>query len=91
VNVRPTLADIEAVPVDERADWILQERVKYAPCVPTPEGDNYGEIRIMLVWPDTQVRPIPVMTLARTGRGALMGARYNVIPWTGSSGCLIAP
>ncbi len=91
VNVRPTLADIEAVPVDERADWILQERVKYAPCVPTPEGDNYVEIRIMLVWPDTQVRPIPVMTLARTGRGALMGARYNVIPWTGSSGCLIAP
>lgn len=91
VNVRPTLADLEAVPVEERSEWILQERVQYAPCVPTPEGANYVEIRIMLVWPDAQPRPVPVMTLARTGRGALMGARYNVIPWTGSSGCLIAP
>lgn len=91
VNVRPTLSDLEAVPASERSEWILQERVQYAPCVPTPEGANYVEIRIMLVWPETQPRPIPVMTLARTGRGALMGARYNVIPWTGSSGCLIAP
>lgn len=91
VNVAPTMADIEAIPHEELSEWILQERVHYAPCVPTPEGDNFVEIRIMLIWPDTETRPVPVMTLARTGRGALMGARYNVIPWTGSSGCLIAP
>ncbi|MEY3387030.1 MAG: hypothetical protein RIR53_1841 [Bacteroidota bacterium] len=89
VNVSPTLDDIRAIPVHERSQWILQERVRYAPCVPTPEGDNFVEIRIMLLWPDSMVRPLPVMTLARTGRGALMGARYNVLPWTGSSGCLI--
>lgn len=89
VNVNPTRSDVEAVPQDERSGWILQEKVHYAPCVPTPEGNNFVEIRIMLVWPETSVSPIPVMTLARTGRGALMGARYNVQPWTGSSGCLI--
>lgn len=89
VNVSPTRADVEAVPHDERSGWILQEKVHYAPCVPTPEGNNFVEIRIMLIWPETSATPIPVMTLARTGRGALMGARYNVQPWTGSSGCLI--
>ena len=89
VNVSPTLDDIRAIPVHERSQWILQERVRYAPCVPTPEGDNFVEIRIMLLWPDSMEKPLPMMTLARTGRGALMGARYNVLPWTGSSGCLI--
>ncbi len=91
VNVAPTMADIESIPEEELSEWILQERVHYAPCVPTPEGDNFVEIRIMLIWPDTETRPVPMMTLARTGRGALMGARYNVSPWTGSSGCLIVP
>ncbi|MBU3679942.1 MAG: hypothetical protein FGM32_10110 [Candidatus Kapabacteria bacterium] len=89
VNVNPTRAHVDAVPHDERSGWILQEKVHYAPCVPTPQGDNYVEIRIMLIWPETSNAPIPVITLARTGRGALMGARYNVEPWTGSSGCLI--
>ena len=90
VNVRPTVNDVMSIPVDQHADWILQERVEYASCVPTPVGDNFVEIRIMLIWPDTCETPVPVMTLARTGRGPLMGARYNVAPWTGSSGCLIA-
>lgn len=90
VNVAPTLDDVRAIPTLERSGWILQEKVQYAPCVPTPHGNNFVEVRIMLVWPETEHRPIPVMTLARTGRGALMGARYNTIPWTGSSGCLIA-
>lgn len=90
VNVAPTLDDVRAIPTLERSGWILQEKVQYAPCVPTPHGNNFVEVRIMLVWPETERRPIPVMTLARTGRGALMGARYNTIPWTGSSGCLIA-
>lgn len=89
VNVHPTRSDVDAVPHDERSGWILQEKVHYAPCVPTPQGNNFVEIRIMLIWPETAEAPLPVITLARTGRGALMGARYNLQPWTGSSGCLI--
>lgn len=88
VRVAPTVEDIEAIPVDRRHEWILQERVAYARCIPTPYGDNAVEIRIMCVWPDRHTEPIPVMSLARTGRGAYMGARYNTEPWTGSSGCL---
>lgn len=88
VNVSPTHADILAIPADERDGWILQEKVSYAPCIATPYGDNFVEIRVMLIWRDRSETPIPVMSLARTGRGPMMGARYNTALWTGSSGCL---
>jgi hypothetical protein len=88
VVVGPTEADINAIATDVRDAWILQERVEYDPCIYTPHGMNKVEIRVMLIWPDEANAPIPVMSLARTGRGALMGARYNTDPWTGSSGCL---
>ena len=88
VVVAPRESDILAVPMDQRHTWILQERVEYARCVPTPYGNNAVEIRIMCLWPDRSTEPIPVMSLARTGRGTYMGARYNTEPWTGSSGCL---
>ncbi len=88
VILSPTRSDIEAIPVENRHLFVLQERVTYTPCIATPYGDNKVEIRVMLIWPDASEAPIPVMSLARTGRGALMGARYNTDPWTGSSGCL---
>lgn len=88
VVIDPTVADVDAIPAEDRERWILQERVTYAPCIPTPHGANRVEIRVMLVWLPDAERPLPVMSLARTGRGAMMGARYNVEPWTGSSGCL---
>lgn len=91
VNINPVKADIDAIPIDQRDKWVLQRKVVYAPCVATPYGMNKVEIRIMLVWFDDAAEPMPVMSLARTGRGELMGARYNVDPWTGSSGCLSAP
>lgn len=88
VNVLPTQSDLMAIPPSERSQWILQEKVQYASCIATPYGNNKVEIRVMLIWLDDQSAPLPVMSLARTGRGALMGARYNTDPWTGSSGCL---
>ena len=88
VNVHPTRVDILAVPAEQRHAWILQQKVHYASCVETPYGMNRVEIRVMTVWPDDADAPLPVMSLARTGRGDLMGARYNTEPWTGSSGCL---
>lgn len=88
VNVSPTLEDINAIPVDQRENWVLQEKVTYAECIETPYGNNKVEIRVMLLWPDSHESPIPVMSLGRSGRGALMGARYNTDPWTGSTGCL---
>jgi hypothetical protein len=91
VNVQPQATDIEALAEDERAHWILQQKVEYAPCIPTPFGDNKVEIRVMYIWLDEWDEPRAVMSLARTGRGIMMGARYNTEPWTGSSGCLFFP
>lgn len=88
VNVHPTAADIDAIPEQDRHAWILQQKVRYADCIETPHGMNRVELRVMTVWPDDASAPIPVISLARTGRGDLMGARYNTAPWTGSSGCL---
>lgn len=88
VVVAPKESDIVDIPSEQRHEWMLQERVEYARCIPTPHGNNAVEIRIMSVWPDRSNKPLPVMSLARTGRGAYMGARYNTDPWTGSSGCL---
>ena len=88
VIMNPKHSDIESIPDEERSGYILQEKIHYADCVDTPFGANKVEIRIMLIWPDYAKSPIPVMSLARTGRGPMMGVRYNNIPWTGSSGCL---
>jgi len=90
VNVQPTRQDVEAVPESERSQWILQRKVEYAACVETPFGSNKVEIRVMLIWFPEAERPVPIMSMARTGRAGMMGARYNVDPWTGSSGCLFA-
>jgi hypothetical protein len=88
VIMNPALSDIESIPDEERSGYILQEKIHYADCVDTPFGANKVEIRIMLIWPEHEESPLPVMSLARTGRGPMMGVRYNNIPWTGSSGCL---
>ncbi|GIV54275.1 MAG: hypothetical protein KatS3mg039_0793 [Candidatus Kapaibacterium sp.] len=86
VNINPTAADLEAIPPAERSQWILMEKVEYAPVLPTPEGNNCVEVRCMVIWEEGQ-QPRPTMSLIRTGRGALMGSRYLTQPWTGASIC----
>lgn len=88
VNVAPTRADIEALPAGQRAQWVLMEKVQYAESIYTPEGMNKAEVRAMMIWPDDRDKPLPVMSLIRTGRGPMMGVRYNNVPWSGSSGGL---
>lgn len=88
VNVHPCKKDIDEIPADLRDHYILQSKINYADCIYTPKGQNKVEIRIMLIWPEHAIEPIPAMSLARTGRGPMMGVRYNNIPWTGSTGCL---
>lgn len=87
VNVSPTHEDVKNVPAAERDKWILQERVHYAEKLYTPEGGNKAEIRIMLIWEPEAPRPVPYISLLRTGRGPMLGSRYNNVPWTGASGC----
>ncbi|GBD06349.1 hypothetical protein HRbin21_00137 [bacterium HR21] len=88
IVLEPTEEDLRAIPPQRRHLYVLQERITYAPCVYTPAGMNAVELRVMLVWLPEWEEPLPVMSLARTGRAAMMGVRYNDMPWAGSSGCL---
>jgi hypothetical protein len=90
VNIFPTHQDIASISPEEKHGYVLQEKIQYAESIFTPEGMNKAELRIMMIWPEHAAQPIPVISLARTGRGPMMGVRYNSISWTGSSGCLYA-
>ena len=45
----PTDAQIAAIPMRERKNYILQERIDFTPVIDTPEGAAQAEIRIMYV------------------------------------------
>lgn len=87
VNVNPTPADIDAIPFDQRDKWVLMEKIDYADCLYTPLGMNKLEIRCMLIWLPDSPEPIPTVSLVRTGRGTMMGARFNNTEWTGATCC----
>jgi hypothetical protein len=87
VVVAPTRADIDAIPAEKRGAYILQERLNFVPVVETPFGPTKVEMRIMFVWLD---RLLPVLTVARMGRGLLMNVDHNKgMAWVGSSAALV--
>jgi hypothetical protein len=87
VVIAPSRADIDAIPVAKRSEYILQERLNFTPVVETPYGLTKVELRIMYVWLDQLV---PVLTIVRMGRGLMMGVDHNKnMAWVGSSAALI--
>ncbi|MDW8074509.1 MAG: hypothetical protein RMK00_01885 [Bacteroidota bacterium] len=86
VNVEPRKEDFDSIPHSQRHQWILMEKVAYAPALTTPEGPNYLEVRCMIIW-EQGATPRPTMSLVRTGRTQMMGSRYLTLPWTGASIC----
>jgi hypothetical protein len=82
-HVKPE--DIEKV--KDRSQYILQEKVKYVPVVQTPDHDPVkAEIRIMLIWPDHEPKPIIVNNLARLSKGEMIGVKFNKDKtWVGGS------
>lgn len=86
----PTDAQIAAIPHEERRNYILQERIAFAPVIDTPEGPTQVEIRIMYVRDGVRLRP--VLPLLRMGRGKMMGVDHNKgLRWVGASAALISP
>jgi hypothetical protein len=88
IDVRPE--DIEALPDPEH--WILQQKVTYADCIPTPDGPAKCEIRLMYFWKDGEARAFPANNLARLSKGKMIGTRYNKDKtWVGGSSCFFEP
>jgi hypothetical protein len=92
VNIHPTNSDIEAIPVQERSSWLLQEKVEYADIITTPDGNEVrGELRVMLIWSEGDEEPLALHTLVRLTRGKMVGVDYNKgLDWVGSSCALVA-
>lgn len=88
----PTDAQIAAIPMSERHNYILQERIDFTPVIDTPEGPAQAEIRIMYVHDFSTGRLRPVLPLVRMGRGKMMGVDHNKgLRWVGASAGLIDP
>ena len=83
VVIAPRKEDIQAVPRERRAEYILQERLHFAPVIETPHGATKVEVRVMYVWVEELT---PVLTILRMGRGLMMGVDHNRdLQWVGSS------
>lgn len=86
VKIGPSKQDIDAVPPDKRGDYILQERLHFAPVIETPFGPTKAELRMMYMWTEELQ---PVLTIVRMGRGLMMGVDHNKdMEWVGSSAAL---
>lgn len=84
VIIDVTAEDIKKI--KDPDNWILQEKKKYADCIPTPDGLAKTEIRIMYIWEEGKSRPNPVTNLARLSKGKMIGTRYNKDKtWVGGS------
>ena len=87
VNVRPTAADVAAIPAAERDRWCLQEKISYAAAFTAPDGEPVKvELRVLLVRPDDAATLVPAINLCRLSRGEMSGVDYNRDrSWVGSS------
>jgi hypothetical protein len=86
VVIAPKKEDIDAIPAEKRADYILQERLNFEPVIETPLGGTKAEVRVMYVWQE-ELRA--VLTIIRMGRGLMMGVDHNKnMEWVGASAAL---
>ncbi len=84
VIIDVTREDIDKV--KEPENWILQQKVKYATIIQTPDEPAKAEIRIFYFWKDGEARPVATNNLARLSKGKMIGVRYNKDrKWVGST------
>ncbi len=89
IEFGPSDEELLRIPRADRRSYILQERVEFEPVIRTPHGLTQTEIRIMYVWPDGSAKMEPVISLARLGRGQMMGVDHNKgLRWVGGSAVL---
>jgi hypothetical protein len=85
IHFEPTRAELEAIPVASRKEYLLQQRMYFEPTIETPRGLTQAEIRILYLWPDGG-KLTPALSLVRLGRGKMMGVDHNKNQeWVGAS------
>ena len=80
-NLTITKATLDKLP--DKSNYILQEKVEYAPVIETPDESAKVEIRLMFLWDE---KPILATNLIRTSKGKMMGVDFNKDKtWVGSN------
>ncbi len=91
IQFAPSLEELHAIPLLERQNYLLQQRVSFAPVIRTPQGPTLAEVRLMLMARDAEALQ-PVICMVRMGRGPMMGVDYNRNQtWVGASGVFYRP
>ncbi|MDP8979962.1 MAG: hypothetical protein M3O35_05150 [Acidobacteriota bacterium] len=89
VKIGPTRDEVAQA---DPAQYILQEKIEFAPVIETPFGPTKAEVRIMYVWLDGAAAPEAVTTIIRMGRGKMMGVDHNRdMEWVGASAGFTPP
>ena len=84
VDINITKEKLDAI--KNRSNYILQQKVEYAPLIDTPDGFSKVEIRMMFLWENKDQKPMLVNNLIRTSKGQMMGVDFNKNKtWIGSS------
>jgi hypothetical protein len=80
-------AAVGAIPPGERHNWLLMEKVAYAPDLIAPDGAGVKvETRILFLRPDDACELVPALNLCRLSRGKMHGVDHNKnLDWVGSS------
>ena len=83
------IIDIKASDIASISDpenWIIQDKVNYAPCIDTPDGFAKAEIRLFYFWDKATQKYIATLNLCRLSKGKMIGVNYNqTATWVGGS------
>ncbi len=67
-------------------NYILQEKIKYEPVIEAPNEPVKCEVRMLMLWPPEEEKPIIVNNLTRLSKGEMIGVKYNRDKdWVGGS------
>jgi hypothetical protein len=89
IRFGPTDEELQSIPVPDRRNYLLQERVPFDPIIATPCGPTRAEVRILYVWPEGGELEA-LMSLVRMGRGSMMGVDQNRgQQWVGGAAALL--
>jgi hypothetical protein len=84
VIIDVTKTDIESL--TDPQNWMLQQKVNYAPIIKTPTSPAKVEIRLLYLWEEGAAKPFPAINIARLSKGKMIGVRYNQNEtWVGGS------
>lgn len=84
VKFHVTKEDIEKV--TEPENFILQQKVQYAPVIKTLDDPAKFEVRLMYIWQPGAKRPELVINLVRLSKGEMIGVNFNKNrDWVGGS------